>query len=227
MGQSNEVKKVLVVGASRGTGKAAVEELLEAGYAVTAFSRRASALEIESDRLRKVDGDATSYEDVDEAVRGHDAVIVTLGIAENPLGVRLFGGGKTPLDVRSVGTRNVVEAMERHGVGRLVVQSTFGVGESAGLLGTMDRLFFALLLKPQIEDTVRQEAIVRGSALDWVLAQPVHLTDGDDGVEAKASVRGETGRMKVARRQVARVLVRATRAPEFVGHSVAISGGGA
>ena len=71
--------KVLVVGASGGSGRAATEALLAAGHEVTAFARHADRLAARSDRLRLVNGDAMNPWDVDAAVRGQDAVVVTLG----------------------------------------------------------------------------------------------------------------------------------------------------
>ena len=139
---------------------------------------------------------------IDAAVPGHDAVVVTLGIAENPLRVRLFGSTATPIDVRSTGTRNVIAAMRRHGVRRLAVQSSFGVGTTRDRLRWVDRLVFALLLKPQIEDTETQEQAVRGSGLEWVIAQPVHLTDDASDTPAVASPQGHAQTWSVSRRQV-------------------------
>ena len=49
--------------------------------------------------------------------------------------------------------------MGTHGVRRLVVQSSFGVGETRGRLRLQERLFFSLLLKPQIVDTEVQELV--------------------------------------------------------------------
>jgi nucleoside-diphosphate-sugar epimerase len=118
------------VGASGGTGRAAVARLMAEGHTVTAFSRSASRLANEIDGLAAVDGDVTDPSAVERAVAGQDVVIVTLGIAENPLRVRLLGPARTPRDVRSRGTRNVIAAMRRHGVTRLVVQSSYGVGEA-------------------------------------------------------------------------------------------------
>ena len=77
-----QTMNVLVVGATGGSGRAAVEELLNAGHRVTAFSRHADTLEGLSDRLHTVNGDATDPDDVDGVVPGHDAVVVTLGITE-------------------------------------------------------------------------------------------------------------------------------------------------
>ena len=216
-------RRVLVVGATGGSGRAVVDQLLFAGHRVTALARSASTLPAR-DGLVTVDGDATDAALIDRLVRGHDAVVVTLGIRENPLRVRLFGSVRTRLDVRSAGTRNVIAAMRAHGVRRLVVQTSYGVGATRARLRLPERLLFGLLLRPQIADTELQEAVVRDSGVDWVLAQPVHLTDGE-GVEMPfASAAGEVRAWQVARRSVARFLAQAVDGAAHVGHSVALSG---
>lgn len=215
---------ILVVGATGGTGRATVEQLWRDGHHVTAFSRSAKVLADGSERLVAVSGDVTSAGELDRAVRGQDVVIVTLGISENPLRVRLLGSTRTPRDVRSVGTRNVIAAMRKHGVRRLVVQSSFGVGQTRGLLRFVDQLFFNLVLKPQIDDTEAQEQAVRASGVDWVIAQPVHLTDQNSDALPFLSDTGQARLMKVARKSVARFLALAAREPEYIGKSVAVSG---
>jgi uncharacterized protein YbjT (DUF2867 family) len=222
-----KAQKVLVVGASGGTGRATIDALLKRGHRVTAFSRHAESLEVDSDQVTLQNGDATNPDDVDRAVAGHDAVIITLGITENPIRVRLFGAAKTPNDVRSAGTRNVIAAMRKHGVRRLVVQSSYGVGETRGSLRWVERLFFGLLLKPQIADTEVQELEVRESGVDWVLAQPVHLTDDESQEMPFASAEGQVRDWKISRKGVAEFLALAAQAPEYVGQSVALSGAGA
>jgi uncharacterized protein YbjT (DUF2867 family) len=221
-----KAQKVLVVGAAGGTGRATIEALVKRGHRVTAFSRHAEALENSSDRVTLVNGDATHADDVERAVAGHDAVIITLGITENPLRVRLFGTARTPLDVRSAGTRNVIAAMRKHGVRRLVVQSSYGVGETRGSLRWVERLFFSLLLKPQIADTEVQELEVRESGVDWVLAQPVHLTDEESDQMPFASADGQVCEWKISRREVAQFLALAAQGPDYLGQSVALSGAG-
>lgn len=224
----NPIQKILVVGATGGSGRAAVEQLLRAGHQVTAFSRSATAkLAGLSDRLTTIDGDAMNPADIDSAVQGHDAVVVTLGITENPLRVRFLGAARTATDVRSAGTRNVIEAMERHGVRRLVVQSSYGVGTTRGRLRTIDSLFFRLLLKPQIDDTEAQERIVRDSELEWVLVQPVHLTDDAEDEMPYFSTEGDVEGWKVSRKSVGRFLGEAALSADYLGDSVALSGRGA
>ena len=214
--------KVLVVGATGGSGRAAVEALAGRGHEVTAFARRAGAVFGGRAGVRAVDGDATVPADVDRAVRGQDAVVVTLGISEHPLRVRLLGSAGTPLDVRSRGTAAVVAAMRTHGVRRLVVQSSYGVGETRNRLSLASRLVLALLLRPQIADHERQERIVRDSGLDWSLVQPVNLTDGDE--EAVRSATGDAEGMRVSRRAVGAVLADLAEDPGERGRSLAVSG---
>ncbi|WP_040337635.1 NAD(P)-dependent oxidoreductase [Candidatus Blastococcus massiliensis] len=214
--------KVLVVGATGGTGRAAVEHLVADGHAVTALARHASTAFGGTPGVRSVDGDATIAADVGEAVRGQDAVVVALGIAESPVRVRLRGPAGTPLDVRSRGTATVAAAMREHGVRRLVVQSSYGVGDTRDLLPLSARLVFALLLKPQIADHEVQERVVRGSGLDWTLVQPVYLTDGDE--PAARSTDGTVERMRVSRRAVGGVLARLATGADDVGANVSLSG---
>jgi len=221
---SSSPLNVLVVGATGGTGVAVVQQLLFEGHKVTAFSRHASEKFAPVDGLKVRDGDVMQSADVEGAVKGQDAVVVVLGISENPIRVRLFGAGRTPGDVRSIGTKNVIDAMHRHGVSRLVVQSSFGVGETRGLLGFADKLFFELLLKPQIADTEAQEQVVRASGIDWVLAQPVHLTDTQESTVPHLSTQGKTRAMKVARASVARFLAIAVSESDFIGKTVTVSG---
>lgn len=221
-------QKILVVGATGGTGLAVVQQLLRQGHKVTAFSRQSKTKFQQTDFLTPVDDDVMLKDDVERAVQGQDAVIVVLGISENPLRVRLFGPAKASADVRSKGTQNVINAMQMHGIKRLVVQSSYGVGETRGNLGIANRLFFNLVLKPQIEDTEEQERVVRASGVDWVLVQPVHLHDKelttDDSTLPYLSISGDTRKMNVTRTAVARFLVMASCESEYIGKTVSVSG---
>lgn len=216
---------ILVAGATGGSGRAVVAELLARGHSVTALSRHASDLTAAgaNGSLRAVDGDVTDSAFVREAVKGQDAVVITLGISENPMRVRLLGPKRSVLEVRSIGTRNLIEAMRAHGVSKLIVQSSYGVGDTAGKLRWLDRLFFALLIKPQIADHAKQEAIVRSSGLDWVVVQPVHLNDNPSSGTPHVSFTGEVASWSVPRATVAAAIAEATEGADYVGNSVAVS----
>lgn len=98
-----------------------------------------------------------------------------------------------------------------------------GVGESRGRLSLKWRAIFALVLKPQIADTERQEQAVRASGLDWVVAQPVALTDAVESRAPFVSTTGEVRTMAVSRRQVAMFLAEAAETSVYDRQVVAVS----
>ncbi|WP_373047493.1 NAD(P)-dependent oxidoreductase [Vulgatibacter sp.] len=218
--QSSRPMRIAVIGASRGSGRETVGALLARGHEVVAFARDPSTIPA-APRLTLRRGDALQPSDLDGCVAGCDAVVVTLGIHENPLAVRL-GIRRTPIDVRSRGTANVIAAMQRAGVRRLVVQTTYGIGSSRGRLSFGWSLAFALLLAPQIEDHERQEELVRACGLEWTLVQPVGLVDKDTGRPVMTSLTGEVRSMEVSRSRLASVLCAAAEGA-FVGEVVAVS----
>jgi putative NADH-flavin reductase len=90
------------------------------------------------DGLRVIQGDILDPESVQSAMAGQEAVCVTIGIGIT---------GK-PVTVFSQGTRNVLEAMRRQGVRRLICITGIGAGDSKGHGGFLhNRLFNPLLLK--------------------------------------------------------------------------------
>ncbi len=69
--------KVLVIGAGGRTGKAVVERAASAGHQVTAFVHEADEFDIAD--VKVIVGDATDSGAIEEAVRGQDAVLDTVG----------------------------------------------------------------------------------------------------------------------------------------------------
>lgn len=212
--------KVLVVGASRGTGAALVDELTERGHLVTAYSRQATPGD---ERVQYVAADVLDREALGKAMVGQDAVAVTLGIPDNPFRVRLTRRASSPLDIRSRGTLAVVEAMRDQGVPRIAVQSTYGIGATYAHLSLAIKAFFALAIRPQVDDHERQERLVQESGLDWTIVRPTVLTD--EATREAPYVGGEDRppTTKVSRRQVARALADALERDELVGRVLTVS----
>lgn len=161
--------RILIIGGTRGTGREVVKQALERGHDVVALARKPSKIKTTHERLRIVQGDVMEPASVEAAVQGCDAVLCTLGHR------RWIG----PSNTLSEGTRNVVRAMEKHGVKRLVVVTSLGVGNSTGRLGLLYTLFTIPFILPFYwYDKGLQERIVRESSLDWVIARPGQLTFG-------------------------------------------------
>lgn len=163
------IQRLLVIGATGGTGRELVTQALEHGYEVTALVRDPAKLQLPHPRLKLVRGDVLNPESLDAAVRGQDAVVSALGHR------RLF----VPSKVQSDGTRNVIRAMQNHAVRRFVCVTAIGLGNSAGRLGLFSTFFFTPVVLPiYFWDKSRQEKIVAESSLDWIIVRPGVLTNG-------------------------------------------------
>ena len=158
--------KLIVFGATGTIGRHVVDRALAQGHEVTAFARAPGALDSTDPKLTRAAGDVLDRDAVADAVRGHDAAIVALGAGRR---------GK----VRTAGTRNVIAAMQHHGVRRLVCQSTLGAGDSRPLLTFFWKyVMFGLLLRAAYADHQAQETLVQESGLDWTIVRPGAFTDG-------------------------------------------------
>jgi len=161
--------RILVIGATGGTGREVVKQALEQGHHVTALARNPARVNTTHERLTVMKGDVMDPASLENAVRGQDAVVCALGHK------RWLG----PSNILSQGTRNLVRAMETAGVRRLVVETALGVGDSAGRLGLYYTLFTIPLILPFYwYDKGRQERVVRESNLEWILVRPAQLTNG-------------------------------------------------
>jgi putative NADH-flavin reductase len=162
--------RILIVGATGGTGLQLVTQALERGYAVTALVRDPSRLRIQHPQLMVIQGDVLDESSVDIAMRGQEAVLSALGHK------RYF----YPTRILSEGSRNILRAMEAHGVTRLVCETSLGIGDSAGRMGLYYTLFVIPVILPfYFWDKTRQERNIARSNVDWVIVRPGALTNGE------------------------------------------------
>ena len=167
-GTSNRPERILIIGATGRTGRHLVAQALERGYAVTAFARDPSRLEVRHPRLTIAQGDVLDRTSLDAAMPGHHAVVSALGHR------RYWSLSRTHAD----GTRHLLEAMRRHGVRRLVCLTSLGLGDSAGRLGMpYNLLVIPLLLPIYFLDKASQERLIARSDRDWIIVRPGSLND--------------------------------------------------
>jgi uncharacterized protein YbjT (DUF2867 family) len=160
--------KLLVLGATGGTGRRIVSQALARGYEVAALVRSPEkANDLTGAKL--IVGDARDEKTLRAALNGVDAVISALGTPASPV---------RQVTLLSTATRALVTAMQAEKVSRLVCITGMGAGDSVGHGGfVFDNLIFPLLLGKVYADKNRQEAIIRASGLDWILVRPVVLND--------------------------------------------------
>jgi nucleoside-diphosphate-sugar epimerase len=109
-------------------------------------------------------------------MRGQDAVLCALGTMPEGKADRVRR--QPGVRVCSEGTRNIVDAMTRSGIRRIVVESSASVGESRHTGKFAASLVLWLVLREVMEDKERQEAAVMQSALDFTIVRPPKLTFG-------------------------------------------------
>jgi putative NADH-flavin reductase len=204
--------RLLVFGASGRTGRQLVEQALSAGHHVTAFVRAADAVQRDGDRLTVVQGDVRDPERVEEAVAGHDAVVSALGPADG-----------SSSDEVSTGVGNIVEAMRRRGVGRIVVVGTApcdAPGDRRSLRGRLARRVGRVLIGGDVASKEEQLRMLSESRLAWTALRPPRLTDGEGAGRYEVGTRLEPGlRSALARADLAAAMLAEVEADAHVGQA--------
>jgi putative NADH-flavin reductase len=181
------VVKLIVFGATGGTGRELVAQGVAAGHAVTAFVRDPAGLDAPG--AAAITGDALDPAAVGAAIRGHDAVL-------SALGTRPW----RHVDICSRGTAAIAAGMAATGVRRLVAMSSLGVGDSR--LGGIARLG-AVVLRRSLADKQRMEDELAATALDWIVVRPGMLTGGAPRGGWRTATDGSLTGGRIARADVA------------------------
>lgn len=210
--------KILVVGASQGTGALCVKAALAKGHSATAFARTPAKLELTHPQLTKVAGDFHDAASVRAAVPGHDALIICAS------GTSLSAFKKKP-DYFSSGTQHCIDAMKEHGVKRLIVLSAAGAGDSIKSSPWFLRTFVINgILKLAFRDHDVQERMTQESGLEYVIARPTRLTDGPAKGKYTRTAELVSVPGSISRADVADFLVDCCESSTFLNRAVQLGG---
>ena len=164
------MKKVIVFGATGGTGKQVVDQLLKAGSHVTVVVRNPDAFELRYNNLKIIKGDVFQPQTFENAIKGKDAVVSCLGISK-----------AVPTTVYSQGVFNITTAMVKAGVNRILC-----ISSSAVIIPPTSSLVMKFLLKNIIQrlhkpihtDMLRMEKVINDTDLNWTIIRAPMLTNG-------------------------------------------------
>jgi putative NADH-flavin reductase len=160
-----------IFGANGRTGRILTERALAAGHSVTALTRHPEEFPLRASHMTVVQGDALDPASADRTIAGTDAVLSVLGVPY----------GHKPITIYSEGMANVLQAMQRHQVRRLIGVTSTAVDHRYDNGGGV---FFERMLKPLIAATIgrttyadqaRMETLIRDSRLDWTILRPSGL----------------------------------------------------
>ena len=208
--------RILVIGATGGTGREVVRQALDRGYQVNALARSAADAAPLLPGADIIVGDARDGETVAKALAGCDSVISALGTKLSLLHEETL---------LSTATRVLIDAMQKLRITRLVCITGIGAGDSHGHGGFLyDHIVQPLLLSSTYRDKDRQEDEIRKSGLDWTIVRPTVLTDGPatDNIRALTDLTDFHGG-SIARVDVARFLVTELEERRWAGRSPVIT----
>jgi putative NADH-flavin reductase len=200
--------KIVVLGASGGTGSKIVELAREEGHDVTAIVRTANG--------RDTVADVMDPDSIGPHVAGADAVVSAIGSRSL----------RRPTSVQTDSTESLVRAMKAHGVRRLVVVS------NSGMIVDGDDPLSRYLVKPVLRqvlkhpwaDMARMEEVVRASGLEWTIARPPRLTDGPRTDAFRTAVETNVrGGATVSRADLAALVLRCLADPATAGQAISLA----
>ena len=202
----NDRLRVLVAGATGGTGQQVTRRLGDTDRVVRGMTRSRGSVEdlaaIGADEVAV--GDLMEPSDAETAVQGCDAVVCTVGSTPG-LGT-LFGD---LVDGR--GVVNLVKAAEAEGLDRFVLVSSIGVGDSKPGMPIFLRALLGVTGVLSAKE--RGENRLRRSDLTHTILRPGGLTDEDATGDVVVGEGGDTVSGSIPRGDVGRI---ATAAPETV-----------
>ena len=206
---------IVVFGATGQTGRLLAERAVRAGHDVTAFARDPARMTLVHDRLRVVGGDVLDAASVNRAVVGQNAVLSALG-----------SSARNPEPVLSDGVRHVLDAMERHGVRRIVAVSAAGaLGEPAGFwVGNLGLRIFRMWLPEVYREHRKILEELQRRDVDWTAVRAVLLTNGPPKGRYRVAVQGiPRWGFRISRADVADFMIRQLTSDEFLRKMPAIA----
>ncbi|MGP8125562.1 MAG: NAD(P)-dependent oxidoreductase [Nitrososphaerales archaeon] len=155
--------RITVFGATGGTGRQLVSQALAAGYEVVAYARHPSKLSISDEHLTVVQGELSDQASIERAIQGTEAVLSALG-----------PHGRSRNKPITQGMQNIIAAMKKQGVRRLIVTSTLSAKDPNDRPDLRARAMVGLVkiaMSGAYEDIVGVAEVVRASDLDWTIVR--------------------------------------------------------
>ena len=207
--------KLVIFGATGRTGLPLVEQALAAGHDVTVFVRNPAKLTLKHPRLRVVQGDINNLPQIEAVINGQDAVLSALG----PV-------GKEKNAVMAVSGRNIVAAMQKHGVKRLITVTGAGVSAPEDEPKLFNKVM-SFLLKTTAGDVLADSQAhvdaIRASDLDWTVARVPVLADGPKTGKVRVGWVGKGTGARIVRGDVADFMLKQLADPTYVRKAPMIS----
>jgi putative NADH-flavin reductase len=209
-------KKIALFGASGQTGRQFLTQALEKGYTIKALVRIPSALEVSHPNLTVIKGDVLNADEVAHAVSDTEVV------------VSLFGHVKgSPEWLQTNGTKNIIAAMHKHHVPRIISLSGGGLPypekDQPKMPDKIIRFIMKTLVPKILNDAIAHHEVLANSGLKWVIVRGPRLTNDPRKHQYRVGWVGVNASTKISRADLADFIVKQVTDEQFNGQMPFVS----
>lgn len=209
--------KVFLFGATSPTGKMVLENLLGENHLITAIARNPDAISIRHQNLTIIKGDVFSPSSFEESIKGNDIVVSILGTGSN----------NKPTTVYSAGGQNILDAMRKTGIKKLITLTSGGVQkDDPGIQNSFFYKYFGLwYLRHIYSDMTAWEKILdQAKEIDWICIRPTYLRNGELTKKYRVNKTYSPDKgWKISRADLADFITKQVTSNEFVHHKPVIA----
>ena len=202
------MKTIALFGASGQTGQQFLIQALAQGYPIKALVRTPSKVSQQSEHLEIIQGDVLNLADVEKTVEGTDIV------------VSLFGHVKDSPDwLQTDGTRNIVSAMKKFDVSRIISLSGGGLPfpekDQPKFADKAIRTLMKVVAGQILKDAEKHHEVLKASNLDWMIVRAPRLNNGPKTSQYRVGWVGVNASTKVSRADLADFILKQVESETF------------
>ena len=210
-------RRLAVLGATGRTGRLLLTQANQKGFEVNALARTPSELGDLRGSVNVVEGSAMDPSAVERVVTGCSAVLCAIGYVRD-----------SPSDLLSRTAVNMVDAMKKVGVKRIVILSNTAVEDPTDGLPLTQRMLragLAVMNGNLVRDSRGAAEVMAGSGLDWTLVRAPILTSGGRTGRYRIGALTKGMPLRVSREDVAEFMLSCVVEGKFVRERPVIGGG--
>ena len=163
------MKKIALFGASGLTGNLFLNQALEAGYFIRALARDKNKIIQKHLNLNVIEGDVLNQIDVNQTLEGTDIVVSLFGHVKN-----------SPEWLQTNGTKNILSAMELHGIDRIISLSGGGLPfpeqDKPKFADKLIKTIMKIAVPKILNDAIEHHKVLEKSNKKWTIVRGPRLT---------------------------------------------------
>jgi len=202
--------KVFLFGATSPTGKLVLANLLADNHIVTAIARNPEVISIQNNNLKVVQGDVFKPLTFEASMKDNDLVVSILST----------GSSNKPTTIYSKGGQNILDAMRKAGIKKLITLTSGGVQKDDPVI--QKSFFYKYVglwyLQHIYTDMSAWEKILEQTKdIDWICVRPTYLRNGELTKKYRVNkTYSPDGGSKISRADLADFIVKQVTSNEFI-----------